>query len=553
MSDQPSLNCEAENYDRPNQRWLCGRATDGRACALGPDAAGACRATFECRPVKKKRRGYEDDEWSCTRTKKQGGPCEDGPRPDGACCRPVPPCQPAPSLRTQRGHLCLMVSGATLATMLLLFFLPGYGDFINPGTLSTYHSGENFTQLSHEKTGGDQCSACHSAAQLGPKGWLVAGLKAIPRPWNMKGMLRPSHDQPTTIDRSCVECHPRYEFHQPNVTREHSCTLCHLEHQGDGRMPAPQDLNCASCHNDAATMLASLERAKDIPPEEFDYWHTADVVLFPNPRPPHGFTNTFATFSRGHPEFQLRRDQMRDGNTLRFNHQKHLDDKVLLNGQELTCIDCHALDASGAHLQRISYEQHCQSCHSLQFDPEIDSLRLPHGDAVHVRRFLSSLPAQYADEARRLGSVAKDDIDQFVRKQMARMNPGPDMIENLTKAVFLTGDPSRQPRESIARAGLRPTYNGCAYCHEVTSDGLDQPRVTPPLIPDCWMSRGRFNHAKHLNVNCEECHPVRQSRDTSDILLPTKASCASCHSPKGGVSESCSLCHSYHNAHRRLR
>ena len=551
MSDSSSLNCNPENYDRPNQRWLCGRAAAGRPCALGPDAVGGCRGGFECRPVKKLKGGQEEDEWVCTRPKNQGGSCEAGPLPDGRCCRAVAPCQPEPSLRARRGRMCLMLSGVTLATLMVLFFIPGYGDFVNPGELSTYHRGENFLRLSKDKLDGDDCSACHAASDDGPKGWLTAGLRATPRPWNVKGMFHPHHDQANTIDRSCVVCHPRYDFHQPNVTREHSCTLCHLEHQGSGRMPAPQDRNCTSCHNDAATMMASLERAKDIPAEKFKYWHTADVVLFPNPRPANGFTNTFATFSKGHPEFQFLRNEMKDGNTLRFNHQRHLSDDIQKDGKTLVCTDCHSYDASGAHMQRVNFERHCQSCHSLQFDPEFDSLRLPHGDAAHVQRFIASLPVQYASVARGEGKVTSEEVNSFVTEQMRRLERGPGLGESLIETIFHARDPSREQSEE--NHGFRATYYGCAYCHEVKQREQKLPRITPPLIPDCWLGRGEFNHAKHSNVSCEDCHAAPLSQKTSDILLPTKASCATCHSPKGGVSEGCSLCHSYHNAHKRLR
>jgi len=73
------------------------------------------------------------------------------------------------------------------------------------------------------------------------------------------------------------------------------------------------------------------------------------------------------------------------------------------------------------------------------------------------------------------------------------------------------------------------------------------PQVSQPFIPDRWMIRGQFDHGKHFKVACVKCHQVEQSRETSDVLLPAKASCAECHSPAGGVANSCSTCHSYHS------
>ena len=79
------------------------------------------------------------------------------------------------------------------------------------------------------------------------------------------------------------------------------------------------------------------------------------------------------------------------------------------------------------------------------------------------------------------------------------------------------------------------------------ADGL--PRITPVVTPDRWLIRGEFHHAKHAIVACTECHSASASRQTADILLPTKQSCAECHSPAGGVSQNCATCHSYHTVH----
>jgi len=43
-----------------------------------------------------------------------------------------------------------------------------------------------------------------------------------------------------------------------------------------------------------------------------------------------------------------------------------------------------------------------------------------------------------------------------------------------------------------------------------------------------------------------DCHRATQSRETSDILMPDKASCARCHSPQGKVVAECITCHNYH-------
>jgi len=70
------------------------------------------------------------------------------------------------------------------------------------------------------------------------------------------------------------------------------------------------------------------------------------------------------------------------------------------------------------------------------------------------------------------------------------------------------------------------------------------------VIIDRWMPHAHFNHAKHESVaSCRDCHSAAQSSQlTSDVLMPTKESCASCHSPTGVAAKSseCMTCHTYH-------
>src|SRR5882762_8393546 len=92
-------------YERPNQNWICGRACLGEPCLAGPDRKGNCQATCECRPLKKR------DRWHCTRPTSLGGPCAEGPLPNGQCYRPLPKCQPVRSLRAWRRLAILVVVG----------------------------------------------------------------------------------------------------------------------------------------------------------------------------------------------------------------------------------------------------------------------------------------------------------------------------------------------------------------------------------------------------------------------------------------------------------
>jgi hypothetical protein len=67
-------------------------------------------------------------------------------------------------------------------------------------------------------------------------------------------------------------------------------------------------------------------------------------------------------------------------------------------------------------------------------------------------------------------------------------------------------------------------------------------------MPERWLAQAKFNHAKHASIACAQCHDAVHSRDTADILLPAKETCATCHSPRGGVVDTCATCHTFHNA-----
>ncbi len=50
------------------------------------------------------------------------------------------------------------------------------------------------------------------------------------------------------------------------------------------------------------------------------------------------------------------------------------------------------------------------------------------------------------------------------------------------------------------------------------------------------MPQANFNHAKHQvdpvtqkPLDCNICHQATQSRETSDVLMPAKANCTTCH------------------------
>jgi hypothetical protein len=514
MSEQlPAPDFDAQNYARPNQNWICGHACEGNPCRQGPDAKGRCRATAECKPVLKTKPGETKGRWYCTRS---GGACESGPLPDGSCCRPIAKCSPVPTLRVWRGRAILAVIAASCAMLLILLGNPPWRNkFISPGEVSSVHSGAAFAALATTNRLNQNCGACHVAGNSGPNGMVNAALRADPGILDLKKLATAKSAEPAAIDESCLKCHAGRNFHQPGAPQI-SCSFCHAEHHG-AAMTATTAANCDFCHGNAATMAVSRN------------------------------TPVIHHFNSDHPQFRFITEKSRDPDTLKFNHALHLTGTTipaLPGGTKLDCAFCHQPDAAGAFMRPVAFEKNCRVCHSLQFDPETPELVLPHGSAEFVSAFLRSLPKQYTDLAAK-GNPA--DVSGFVEKKLAGLRTQFGSGEDLERRIFFsTATLGPEAQIGTLSGSTRAVFPGCAYCHEVKTKASGLPTITKPVMPERWLAQAKFNHAKHANISCAQCHDAVHSNATADILLPPKETCVQCHSPRGGVADSCAECHTYH-------
>lgn len=423
------------------------------------------------------------------------------------------------------------------AAGIVLFQRHGNEDFFSSGRISANHSA-----FAHD------CVKCHDkGAALGDQ-ITFAKFQTV-----LKDRFRRGIDF-VAIDRKCEQCHKQHTLHQPNVVENRSCSVCHQEHLGPGRMKSVADFQCVSCHNNREIMEASAQKGAQLPATAFHLrTYPVQQVVFEMPRPSRGYTQVFASFAQDHPEFQLIRDKARDPNMLKFNHQRHFAaDIPPVEGGKLECNYCHKTDPEGRFYQRISFVANCQSCHALLFDKNNPQLRLPHGDVSLVRTFLRTLPAQYGDYARlKQGKTNESDVQTFVAQQIKQLREQFRSAEELENAIFFTTDPYKPQRQMSAN--VRANFAGCAFCHEVKAAGNAAPLITRPFLVDRWMPQVRFNHVKHEvdpvtheRLDCNRCHRAKVSRDSSDLLMPAKADCVSCHSPKGKVVSECITCHKYH-------
>jgi hypothetical protein len=331
------LNFKQNTYQRPTQEWNCGRAAEGHPCPLGPDKRGKCRATGECQPARK------GDRWSCTRIEASGGQCEEGPRPDGACCHPIPPCQPVRSLRRQRR---LAVSLAVALTIGALFYLLGgkWGDrWLEPGELSAVHgiSGGH-------SAGADNCGDCHSVRQTKTEESATTFL---------------SHRQ-LADSQLCLKCHALGEHPmqahavdaralaqltakaQSAGSEANAPLVLQVSRAFSGIDAEDGQLACATCHREHHGRDANLSQFADA---QCQVCHAVQ----------------FHSFTKGHPEFAkypyLRRTR------IFFDHTSHLEKHFTGERKDVaptSCQDCHMAEASGRLMLVKDFEQTCAACHA---------------------------------------------------------------------------------------------------------------------------------------------------------------------------------------------
>jgi predicted CXXCH cytochrome family protein len=336
MSRLQEFGFEKSVYERPNQTWICGHARNGKCCLAGPDAHGHCTATTECRPLRK------GDHWHCTRPAFLGGPCAEGPLPDGGCCRVIPKCSPIRSLRSWRGLTVALTVAATLAALFLTFGTTHGNRVISPGELS----------FSHSSVSKSDCTQCHGPLEGRPAGWLTAS----------KGTVA-AHDN----SQLCLKCHPYGEAslqpHSLPAARLRSLTEEILKRDGPGSPPlglklasfiaspgasSQSNMACATCHKEHRGNEADLKKLTN---RQCQSCHVTQ----------------FASLQRDHPPFT---DYPFPRPTrILFNHQSHFDahfkDPAFAQFAR-SCQDCHQTDLRGSTMTVKGFETVCVSCHDAQ-------------------------------------------------------------------------------------------------------------------------------------------------------------------------------------------
>ena len=336
---------------------------------------------------------------------------------------------------------------------------------------------------------------------------------------------------------ACLACHKQQAHHSdhPEILAlgemiDGRCGSCHLEHAGRNALIARKTELCTDCHADPAERFAAAQ----LPP--------------------------VSSFDDDHPEFTLNLPAWKDGKAqrvelaqhpapreasqLRFPHDAHLaaDGVSSPDGKRvLACADCHR--PMGTSFAPIHMEDHCQSCHQLDFDPDKPGRRLPHRAPGEVAAIILDHYARVA----LTGGVTEPQAPEAVR---LLRRPGQPMRADEREAALGWA-------QARATATMEDVFSRrlCATCHQVkrTEDPAKPWDVEPVALTATFFTGARFDHAAHRTEECSRCHEAGKSKESGDVLVPPLANCRECHGDpgaRGKMGTACVDCHGFHIANK---
>ncbi len=459
---------DQSHYERPTRKWVCGRSGHSGACANGPDHHGKCQTTHECKPLKR------GDRYYCTRNPG----CNDGPKPDGQCSRPLTTCVPVLSrlaLRKRVGHWLTVL---TLGIIVTVMAGDKFIQIITPGPLSPEHAALQ----------GD-CETCH-----------------VQHPDTLLSLIKDSFHKvsPQEATEKCIKCHelndkPLLAHNQfikddkQNVEIT-SCQQCHQEHRG---LPlkdlAIKQHSCLACHSD-------IDAKK----------------------------------MKNHPKFE--NYPLARRNHIIFDHsrhfKKHFDRDKYKDRAKNQCIDCHKTDEMGQRMVLFNYEKSCGACHNGQIDgstqtgstgiavfnlPGVDvetlkSAKLPIGDwPLDSDQVLSPVMSWFIAQDETIGAIDPElfDIEWFYldienKEQLKKVQTAIWKIKRFL--LKLTQQGNIYLLDLLAKSGLEEKIEFKEMIHGLNLSSLKQ--LTARWIPNLqqqisWMENNqwqKFNQTESANT-----------------------------------------------------
>ncbi len=243
--------------------------------------------------------------------------------------------------------------------------------------------------------------------------------------------------------------------------------------------------------------------------------------------------------------------------------------------RKLDCAYCHQADADMMRMQPIRYDDHCAACHPLNVQA-MPAAHWPESVAAALAKLPLIHPAPGEGPAKIRATLLERYLTMSNRAKLAApVGAEPailrsiDDVKEIQEAERVAADRARQTEAQLFdRAGI-----GCAQCHvEIKRvDGLPEyayphqqrgrwkdelaswptSRLREKCYSDAanrWHPLATFNHAVHRVSACTDCHDVRNSSKTEEVLIPTIDNCLQCHNRSSTSAHSnCLTCHNYHD------
>ena len=347
------------------------------------------------------------------------------------------------------------------------------------------------------------------------------------------------HEAPFTPvkDEACARCHaatPAHadpaKFNMPELG-DARCAHCHRDHNGQKGLVDNEQALCSTCHANLKSATNNASTIADI--SDFGTQHPEFSVNLPGWNDKGEFVPVRSSLAGG---------ALKEKSGLKFPHDEHLDPKGLNTPAGITkldCASCHVPDQGSAIMKPVDFETMCQSCHRLDFDVLEPDRQVPHGKVPEIIYMLDEFYARRALEGGYNDTTAPIVVQQ-------RRRPGqPLSRQEQTDALIWARGKARTVGESLF------TGRACTVCHAVTPGRIagDPWQIAPVRVAGEWYGKAHFTHESHTTMSCTDCHDARNSKASSDLLIPGIQNCQQCHAgeaAKEKVPTTCVSCHGYH-------
>ena len=336
-------------------------------------------------------------------------------------------------------------------------------------------------------------------------------------------------------DAACTACHTKQHGHIDKVkfpSKELTstrCATCHTDHQGPHPVRAAKQALCSDCHSDLDTKVEGM--------------HLANVSDFTTNHPQFKPT-VWQDPSKGIQKRISLDDNPLEVSNLKFPHKTHMNVNRMRNATtgkntQLECASCHVPEISGAYLEPVKMEEHCGDCHLLTFDSIAPKRMVSHGKPEEIYRELAEFYSALA---------LKGGVTDKAAPEIVRRRPGTPLVNEEEKKEAL------QWADFKTKKASRYLFSAsqCGSCHEIIPDQKNASgySVEPVKVTQIWQPKSVFDHGKHKDVGCAECHAADTSMKSSDVLLPKIEGCQTCHGGEQATEKIPSTCISCHGFHR---